>query len=78
MKLSYRNSEYNNELSYLATKESDIKAKYRGIIYYIRQKYQPNNQNKVQLKYRGSLYQKGIQLEKPELEKKYVWQGAIA
>jgi hypothetical protein len=55
MKLSYRNSEYNNELSYLATQESDIKAKYRG-----------------------SLYQKGVRLEKPELEKKYVWQGAIA
>lgn len=78
MKLSYRNSEYNNKFSYLATQESDIKAKYRGAIYCIRQKHQTNYQNKVQLKYRGSLYQKGILLEKPELEKKYVWQGAIA
>ena len=58
MKLTYRGVSYQTEPTAIATKKTNIIAKFRGLSYQISQSIEPVNYSSYPLKYRGISYQK--------------------
>ncbi len=59
MKLIYRGVSYQTQPRAIATKKTNLVAKFRGLSYPLSQSLEPVNDSPSSLKYRGISYQKG-------------------